>query len=103
PDVVHLHNPTPTIYAAPAARMAGVRSIVSTRHSLVARPRRLAVELKYAVAATSCDWVVGICEATVSNLKSLHFIPVRKIVRIYNVAMPLTRVPPDKRPPKSGF
>src|ERR1035437_5280191 len=36
PDVVHLHNPTPTIYAAAAARMAGVSSIVSTRHSLVA-------------------------------------------------------------------
>ena len=35
PDVVHLHNPTPTIYAAIAARMAGVPSIVSTRHSLV--------------------------------------------------------------------
>ena len=39
PDVAHLHNPTPTIYAALAARMAGVPSIVSTRHSLVAPPR----------------------------------------------------------------
>ena len=39
PDVVHLHNPTPTIYAAAAARMAGVPSIVSTRHSLVGKPR----------------------------------------------------------------
>ena len=28
PDVVHLHNPTPAIYAAPAARMAGVPSVV---------------------------------------------------------------------------
>src|ERR1019366_9470530 len=36
PDVVHLHNPTPTIYAAIAARVAGVPSVVSTRHSLVA-------------------------------------------------------------------
>src|ERR1039458_10582173 len=35
PDVVHLHNPTPTIYAAVAARMAGVHRLVSTRHSLV--------------------------------------------------------------------
>ena len=41
PDVVHLHNPTPTIYAAMAARMAGVPSIISTRHSLVAPPRKL--------------------------------------------------------------
>jgi glycosyltransferase involved in cell wall biosynthesis len=103
PDVVHLHNPTPTIYAACAARLAGVPSIVSTRHSLVATPRRLAVELKYAVAATCCDWVVGICDATVANLKSLHTIPARKIVRIYNGTAPLQRVAIEKRPPKSGF
>jgi hypothetical protein len=50
PDVVHLHNPTPTIYAAMPARMAGVKSIVSTRHSLVAPPHKMAVELKYALA-----------------------------------------------------
>ena len=52
PGVVHLHNPTPTIYAAMAARMAGVPSIISTRHSLVAPPRKMVTELKYAVAAT---------------------------------------------------
>jgi len=103
PDVVHLHNPTPTIYGAIAARLAGVRSIVSTRHSLVAKPRRASVELKYAVAATCCDWVVGICDATVNNLKSIHSIPPRKIVRVYNGAAPLTRVPPDQCPPKDGF
>src|ERR1035438_10088175 len=50
-----------------AARMAGVPSIVSTRHSLVAPPRRKVVELKYAVAAACCDWIVGICDATVKN------------------------------------
>jgi L-malate glycosyltransferase len=103
PDVVHLHNPTPTIYAAFAARMAGVPSIVSTRHSLVAPPRRPAVELKYAIAATCCDWIVGICDATVNNLKSLHTIPPRKIVRVYNGAASLDRVANEKRPPKSGF
>ena len=86
PDVVHLHNPTPTIYGGPAARMAGVASIVSTRHSLVAPPHKLVAELKYAMAATCCDWVAGICEATVSNLKSLHSVPARKIVRVYNGA-----------------
>ncbi len=103
PDVVHLHNPSPTIYAAIAARMAGVPSIVSTRHSLIAQPRRLAVELKYAVAALCCDWVVGICDATVNNLKSIHTVPARKIVRIYNGTAPLKRVAFEKCPPKSGF
>jgi len=103
PDVVHLHNPTPTIYAGMAARMAGVPCIVSTRHSLVAPPRRLVVELKYAVAAACCDWIVGICDATANNMKSIHSVPARKIVRIYNGAVPLKRVDKEKMPLKSGF
>jgi glycosyltransferase involved in cell wall biosynthesis len=103
PDVVHLHNPTPTVYAAVAARMAGVPSIVSTRHSLVGPPRRLVVELKYALAATCCDWIVGICDTTTNNLKSIHSIPARKIVRVYNGTDPLSRVAKDQWPSKSGF
>jgi glycosyltransferase involved in cell wall biosynthesis len=103
PDVVHLHNPTPTIYAAMAARMAGVASVISTRHSLVAPPRRFAVELKYAFAATCCDWIVGICDATADNVKSIHSVPARKIVRVYNGAVPLKRVAKEQWPPKSGF
>ncbi|MGA1983718.1 MAG: glycosyltransferase family 4 protein [Acidobacteriaceae bacterium] len=103
PDVVHLHNPTPTIFAAAAARLAGVPSIVSTRHSLVAAPRKLTVELKYALAARFCDWIVGICEATTNNLKSAHSAPSRKIVCVYNGAAALTRVAKGEWPPKSGF
>ena len=103
PDVVHLHNPTPTVYAAISARMAGVPGIISTRHSLVARPRRLVVELKYALAATCCDWIVGICDATTNNLKSIHSIPARKTVRVYNGTVPLQRVAQQQWPPKTGF
>jgi glycosyltransferase involved in cell wall biosynthesis len=102
-DVVHLHNPTPTVYAAPAARMAGVPSIVSTRHSLVAPPLELVKELKYAVAAAFCDWIVGICDATANNIRDLHSIPARKIVRVYNGAVPLNRVAREQWPQKSGF
>jgi glycosyltransferase involved in cell wall biosynthesis len=103
PDVVHLHNPTPTVYAAMAARMAGVPSIISTRHSLVARPRRLIMELKYAFVARFCDWIAGICDATTNNLKSMHTVPERKITRVYNGAAPLLRVANEQWPPKSGF
>jgi glycosyltransferase involved in cell wall biosynthesis len=103
PDVVHLHNPTPTVYAAMAARMAGVPSIISTRHSLVAPPRRLVVELKYALAATCCNWIVGICDATINNLKSMHSIPAQKIVRVYNGTDPVLRVAIEQWPPKNGF
>lgn len=102
-DVVHLHNPTPTVYAGLAARVAGVPCIVSTRHSLVAPPRKLIVELKYAAAATICDWIVGICDATINNLKSIHGIAARKIVRVYNGTTQLQRVAREHWPPKNGF
>jgi glycosyltransferase involved in cell wall biosynthesis len=103
PDVVHLHNPTPTVYAAVAARMAGVPRIVSTRHSLVGPPRRLIVELKYAFAASCCDWVVGICDATANNMRSIHTVARKKIVRIYNGAVPVARVAREQWPRKEGF
>jgi len=103
PDIVHLHNPTPTVYAAMAARMAGVPSIISTRHSLVAPPRRFITELKYALAATCCDWIVGVCDITTNNLKSMHGVPARKIVRVYNGTDPVSRVAKEQWPPKSGF
>jgi glycosyltransferase involved in cell wall biosynthesis len=103
PDAVHLHNPTPTVYAAMAARMASVTSVVSTRHSLVAPPRNPVAELKYAFAACFCDWVVGICDATAENVKSIHSVPARKIVRVYNGAVPLKRVAKEAWPPKTGF
>lgn len=103
PDVVHLHNPTPTIYAAFAARMAGAARIVSTRHSLVSAPRRLVVELRYAVASTCCDWVIGVCDATTDNLKRIHTIPLRKIVRVYNGTVQIQRVPEQQCPSKNGF
>jgi glycosyltransferase involved in cell wall biosynthesis len=61
------------------------------------------MEAKYAVAASSCDWVVGICDATASNVKSLRTVAARKIVRVYNGAEKLIRVPRENWPRKSGF
>jgi L-malate glycosyltransferase len=103
PEVVHIHNPTPTIYASLAARLAGTLSIISTRHSLVAPPHDRVAEAKYSIAARFCDWIVGICDATAENLKSLRTIPPEKIVRIYNGATPLVTSNIEKQPSKSGF
>jgi glycosyltransferase involved in cell wall biosynthesis len=103
PDVVHLHNPTPTIYAALPARIMGASSIVSTRHSLVAAPHKRTQELKYAIASSFCDWIVGVCDATAANLRGMHSIRSRKIIRIYNGVVPLRRVRKDQCPPKAGF
>lgn len=102
-DVVHLHNQTPTIYAAVAARVTGVPCIISTRHSLAAPPYRAVAELKFATALTCCDSLVGICDATANNLRKLRVAPSRKIVRIYNGALPIRRVAEGQWPAKSGF
>ncbi len=103
PDVVHVHNPTPAIYAAIPARLAGVPCIVSTRHSLVAPPHRWVRELKYALAARACDWIVGICDTTTDNVKNLRTVPRRKIVRVYNGTAPLARMAEEQWPSKAGF
>jgi len=103
PDVVHLHNQTPTIYASTAARIAGVPSIISTRHNLAAPPRRVVAELKYTFAALFCDWVVGICDATADNLRKIPSAPARKITRVYNGAVALVRVPQVQQPHDTEF
>ena len=93
PDVVHLHNPTPSIYAGMAARFTGASSIVSTRHSLVAPPWNKNMERKYALAAHSCDWVVGICDATTENLRAMGSVAERKLTRVYNGSQPVRPSP----------
>ncbi|MGH9561432.1 MAG: glycosyltransferase [Terracidiphilus sp.] len=103
PDAVHLHNPTPTIYAALPAKLSGASSVVSTRHSLVAPPHRIAEEAKYAVASLFCNWVAGVSEATTSNLRAMHSIWPGKMVRVYNGVVPLRRAAKDECPPKQGF
>jgi len=103
PDAVHLHNSTPTIYAAAPARLAGVACIVSTRHGMALPSHRKITELKYSAAAICCNWITGVCDATTDQLKSVHGASAHKIVRVYNGVMPLSRVAPDGWPLKSGF
>ncbi len=95
PDVVHTHNVAPTIQAALPARLAGARSVVSTRHSLVAPPYNRAEEIKYGVMAAFCDSIAGICEVTCNNLRGAPMAHREKIVRVYNGATAVERVPFD--------
>jgi glycosyltransferase involved in cell wall biosynthesis len=83
--------------------MAGVPSIISTRHNLAAPPYNLVAEAKYALATRFCDWTVGICDGTVGNLKKIHSAPVRKITRVYNGTVPLARVARMEQPPQEVF
>jgi glycosyltransferase involved in cell wall biosynthesis len=99
PDVVHCHNATAAIMAAFPARLAGVKSIIVTRHGLVKPPYQIRRELKFALASRWCDWIVGVCEGTRTNLLAAPFAARDRIIHIYNGAWPadMRAVPQPKR------
>jgi glycosyltransferase involved in cell wall biosynthesis len=99
PDVLHCHNATAAINGAFPARLAGVKTVIATRHGLVKPPYQLRRELKFALASRWCDWVVAVCEGTRTNLLAAPFAARNKIIRIYNAAPPanLQTVPRAKR------
>jgi glycosyltransferase involved in cell wall biosynthesis len=103
PEVVHCHNPAPTLQAAVPARLAGARCVLSTRHSLVAPPYDLKEERAFNLVARFCDWTVGICDATCENLRHTPGAQRQKIVRVYNGVDPVEPAPPENWPKKSGF
>src|SRR5580700_11406527 len=101
PDVVHCHNATAAIIAAFPARCAGVKTVIVTRHGLVKPPYQIRRELKFALASRWCDWIVGVCEGTRTNLLAAPFAARDRIIHIYNGALPADiRAVPR---PKSGF
>lgn len=93
PEVVHCHNPAPTLQAALPARLARARCVLATRHSLVEPPYDRNAEIKFStIARLACRWVVGICEITCKNLRGAPLALPRKIVCVYNGVVPVTRV-----------
>ena len=101
PDVVHCHNATAAIIAALPARLAGVKTVIATRHGLVKPPYQIRRELKFAIASRWCDWIVGVCEGTRTNLLAAPFAARDRIIHIYNGALPADiRAVPQ---PKKGF
>ena len=103
PDVVHCHNPAPTLQAAIPARLTGTRCVLSTRHSLVAPPYEKGAERAFNFVARFCDWVVGICDATCENLRHTPGALRDRLVRVYNGVDPMLPVPADHQPGKSGL
>lgn len=100
-DAVHCHNLFATVFGAPAARLAGVRKVISTRHGLVYPIVSQLSEFKYWQAARLCRRVVAVCEAAGRNLRGNRWADPAKVVRIYNGANPPAGV--GARPPKDGW
>ena len=85
PDVVHCHNAMATIAGAWVGKLRGA-TVISTRHGLVAPPHKIRREIKFSITGRACDWVVGVCDATVKNLRSLPFARGLRMTRIYSGA-----------------
>jgi len=102
PDVVHCHNPAPTLHAAWSAKLAGVPRVITTRHSLVSPPYDRAEELKFAVSSYACKWIAGVCESTCINLRGAPLAHRKRIVCVYNGVSTVPEVA-EALPAKSGF
>jgi glycosyltransferase involved in cell wall biosynthesis len=90
PDVVHMHNPAPTLQAAMGARLSGAACVLTTRHSLVAPPWNRKEEIKFNLFAWLwLDWVAGICEITCENLRRTPLARRKRIMRVYNGTAPV--------------
>jgi glycosyltransferase involved in cell wall biosynthesis len=114
PDVVHCHNMSPSILAAPPARFAGVRAIISTRHGLAIPwgtpsevkgiPDVASAFFRFRIAATCISRVVAVCEVAHRNLKSGPGAFLYKVVTIRNGALPVPiSDTPDPAIRKRGF
>lgn len=104
PAVVHCHNKSATVHAAPAARLAGVKAIISTRHGMARPPYRLRKELKFWVtSALFCDRVVAVCETARVNMRSGASLAARNVVTIRNGAFPSAATNGGAPRPAQGF
>jgi glycosyltransferase involved in cell wall biosynthesis len=82
PEVVHSHNTRPLLYAGPAARLAGVRCVVHTRHGQrfgAARRETMAFRL----ASFTADRVVCVSHDS-ARIAAEEGIPVRRIRTLWN-------------------
>lgn len=87
-EAAHFHNAQATILGAAAAKLAGVRRSISTRHGLVPPPYLWRREIQYAAACFFVDAIVAVCRKAEANLHGIGGLPGRKIHTIYNGCLP---------------
>lgn len=103
-DVVHCHNRTAAILAAPAARMAGAGAVVCTRHGAVSPDYPWRGEMKFGLAARCCDRVVAVCAQAHRNMQARFRSARHKIVTVPNGSAPAAAGAAGAEPvPKEGF
>lgn len=82
-DVVHTHNPAALTYAGPAARLAGVRRLVHTKHGANPVSGTVGLLARRALART-CDAFVAVSEQTAEVARRIDFVPANLLRVIAN-------------------
>ncbi len=78
PDVVHTHNRSPMIYGAPAAKLAGVRRLIHTKHGRSDGGRAVRV------LARAYDYYVAVSDDTAKVARDVERVPAAKLRVIDN-------------------
>ncbi|MDA1016392.1 MAG: glycosyltransferase [Planctomycetota bacterium] len=82
-DVLHTHNAFPHLYGSIAARLAGVSTVIHTRHG-----RRFGGTWKerihFSIGGLFSDCVVGVSDDTAELCRSRGWFPSRKVARVWN-------------------
>lgn len=88
PDLVHCHNVVASVLGAPAARLAGAKGVVCTRHGMVTKPWNYRRQGLFWLAARFADRVVAVCAGAQQNLAKAPFALPEKLMTIRNGAAP---------------
>ncbi len=93
PDIVHTHLQHADLYGIVAARLSGVKIVVSTRHNDDPARRRLPVRLLNASLARWATAVITISEALRHFALEVEWIPPRKLHTIlYGLPLPVPKI-----------
>ncbi len=91
PDVVHSHGIAPAVHASISGRLAGVPSVISTRHRVEFFPYDRSAERRFNLMGWFCNWITGICEVTCEGVRKGPFARKKKVVCVYNGTTAVTR------------
>lgn len=99
PDIVHTHLVHADTHATAAARLAGVRAVIGTRHSLLTESarRRFPIRDGIIAAARLADHVIAISDAVAEAAQTVERLQPEKLTRVY-YGIPMPRAQSEAPP-----
>jgi L-malate glycosyltransferase len=101
PALLHCHNMDPTLYGALAARLAGVRNVISTRHGFGLPAGHTRKERIFWAVSRLCKRVVAVSESGRNSMAALPYSLPGRIMTIRNGVAPQPVTAPGEE--RTGF